>query len=158
MNEGTEPAWLSGHSADDVRPSLTWSPVQAAGLSRAWVPPTAPPPPTPTITLELSVAWPGVALSWVQECPSSTAHLAQMREHCPVSTHHGTEPALRLFPNDLEILAGPGLCPLVRYSETRGQWCDVRIGGCWLMFPNLRPALIVPTVPAPQDMWEALSP
>lgn len=105
-----------------------------------------------------SVAWPGLALSWVQECPSSTAHLAQMREHCPVSTHHGTEPALRLFPNDLEILAGPGLCPLVRYSETRGQWCDVRIGGCWLMFPNLRPALIVPTVPAPQDMWEALSP
>lgn len=65
MNEDTELAWYSGHRTGqgtlpspnaDVRSSLTWSPAQAAGSSRAWVPSTASPT---TPSYPGNSQWPG---------------------------------------------------------------------------------------------------
>lgn len=70
-----------------------------------------------------------------------TAHLAQMCEHCPVSTHHGMKVWLFSSSPVTHFLAGLRLCPLVRYSEAQGQWSDIRAGQCLPVFPNMMPAL-----------------
>lgn len=86
------------------------------------------------------MAWPGVALEgWAQEWPL-IAHLIQMCEHCPVSTHHGMK--VQLFgssPVTQDPLVGLGLCPLVRYSEAQGQWSDGRAGRCLPVSSSLNP-------------------
>lgn len=73
---------------------------------------------------------------------SHTTHLVQTHELCPVPTQHGIK--VRLFsssPATQDPPARLGLYLPVRHSEAQGQQGRERMGQCWPVHPNTRPAL-----------------